>query len=66
MKSIRKSVPTLGVARWWLCGWSYVMPDFDRPDHSIIEWLGDQAQAEPSPVSEDHRVPEAIGARETT
>jgi hypothetical protein len=35
---IRKSVPTEGLAEKYLTGsWRYVMPDFDRPDHSIIE-----------------------------
>lgn len=35
---IRKSVPTKGLAEKYLTGsWRYVMPDFDRTDHSIIE-----------------------------
>lgn len=49
---IRKSVPTLGVSRWWLCGWSYIMPDFDNHDHSIIEWLGEGTSIEPDDESE--------------
>ena len=48
--TIRKSVPTKGVARYWDCGWAYVMPDFDNKDHSIIEWFGDQPPLEPLPV----------------
>jgi hypothetical protein len=50
----RKSVPTAGMHQWWLCGWSYIMPDFDNKDHSIIEWFSDKAPVEPSnrvPVS---------------
>ncbi len=47
MKRMRKSVPTAGMHRWWLVGWSYVMPDFDNKDHSIIEWLGIGTPAEP-------------------
>lgn len=46
-KSVRKSVPTLGVHRYWIVGWSYVMPDFDNNNHSIIEWLGEGQPAEP-------------------
>jgi hypothetical protein len=51
---IRKSVPTAGMERFWDCGWAYVMPDFDHPDHSIIEWLSTKAPVEPS-----NRVPVA-------
>ena len=58
--TIRKSVPTKGVSEWWLVGWLYVMPDFDRPDHSVIEWIGFEEPIEPSPVSENHRVPPQI------
>lgn len=39
---IRKSVPTDSLESWWGIGWAYVMPDFDKPDHSIIEWLSDK------------------------
>lgn len=35
----RKSVPTASVESWWAVGWAYVMPDFDRPNYSIVEWL---------------------------
>jgi hypothetical protein len=45
---IRKSVPTKGVSRWWDAGWSYVMPDFDNKDRSIIEWIGNGQPLEPS------------------
>lgn len=38
MTRIRQSVPTEGIAEKYLTGhWRYVMPDFERPDHSIIE-----------------------------
>lgn len=46
--SIRKSVPTVGVSRWWETGWMYVMPDFDNRDHSIIEWPHDQVPVYPN------------------
>lgn len=49
---LRRSIATTDVHRWWMCGWAYVMPDFDKPAHSIIEWLSDKAPVEP-----DNRVP---------
>lgn len=48
---IRKSIPTEGASIWWASGWSYVMPDFDKPNHSIIEWLSENPPVYP------HRVP---------
>jgi hypothetical protein len=48
MSHLRKSVSTLGIERWWECGWAYVMPDFDHSGHSIIEWLGYEKPIEPS------------------
>jgi hypothetical protein len=53
----RKSVPTKGVHEWWLAGWQYVMPDFDNPEHSIIEWTSEKEPAIPEtqPRSEDER-----------
>ena len=53
MQRTRKSVPTEGVSRWWEVGWSYIMPDFDNKNHSIIEWYSDKAPVEP-----ENRVPE--------
>jgi hypothetical protein len=44
---IRKSVPTASLESWWAISWAYVMPDFDRPDHSIIEWLSSKPAVEP-------------------
>lgn len=52
---IRKSVATADLHRYWGFGWAYVMPDFDTPDHSIIEWLSNKAPVEPS-----NRVPVEI------
>jgi len=52
MKPIRKSVPTMGVHHWWNAGWSYVMPDFDHPGNSIIEWIADSAPVELNRVPE--------------
>lgn len=35
----RRSVPTSEIQAYWDVGWSYVCPDFDKPGHSIVEWL---------------------------
>jgi hypothetical protein len=46
---IRQSVPTKGLAEKYLTGsWRYVMPDFDRPDHSIIESTFEYSSRVPS------------------
>jgi hypothetical protein len=52
MKGLRRSIPTEGAHMWWSSGWSYIMPDFSKPNHSIIEWLSDNPPVYP------HRVPE--------
>jgi len=49
---LRQSVPTSELERYWYCGWAYVMPDFDKPNHSWIEWLSDNL-----PVYPANRVP---------
>jgi len=54
MKRTRKSVPTEGVHKWWMSGWSYIMPDFDKPNHSIVEWYSDK----PPVFAVENRVPE--------
>ncbi len=55
-KRIRKSVPTAGVHRYWLAGWMYLMPDFEKRDHSIIEWVGNGEPAEPATDDESFEV----------
>lgn len=46
MTRIRQSVPTEGMSAKYLTGhWRYVMPDFDRPGHSIIETILESSQA---------------------
>lgn len=52
MKRIRKSIPTAGASAWWESGWAYVMPDFDKPNHSIIEWLSKNPPVYPNRVPE--------------
>ena len=44
---LRQSVPTSEVERYFHCGWAYVMPDFDTPNHSIVEWLSDKIPVYP-------------------
>lgn len=48
---LRQSVPTNDLAGFYNCGWAYVVPDFDKPNHSIVEWLSDKMPVYP------HRVP---------
>lgn len=43
--SLRQSVPAADAPRYWEVGWVYIMPDFDTPNHSIVEW-----QSEKMPV----------------
>lgn len=49
---ILQSVPTAELERYYHCGWAYIMPDFDKPNHSWIEWLSDKL-----PVYPANRVP---------
>lgn len=58
----RKSVPTEGIHEWWLCGWLYIMPDFDNRNHSIIEWTSDKEPVEPIQSTTEQA---AIGLRST-
>jgi hypothetical protein len=52
---LRKSVPTATVEAWWAVGWAYVMPDFDTPNNSLIEWLSDKPPREPFVESQNAR-----------
>ena len=55
--SVRRiSVPTTDMLPYWQLGWAYVMPDFDTPNHSILEWLSDTAPRVPA----ENRVPETL------
>ena len=42
---LRQSVPSDEAPNYWAVGWVYIMPDFDKPNHSIVEW-----QSEKMPV----------------
>jgi len=46
---LRQSVLTAELERYYHCGWAYVMPDFDKPNHSKIEWLSDKMPVYPLP-----------------
>lgn len=48
--SHRESVPSSELHRYWGLGWGYLMPDFDKPDHSIIEWIGRKPPVYPNRV----------------
>ena len=50
--TLRQSVLTNELERYYYCGWAYVMPDFDKPNHSIVEWLSAKM-----PVYPANRVP---------
>lgn len=56
---IRRSVPTDDLEQWYSVGWAYIMPDFDKPKHSKIEWLSDKAPVEPNRVPEKAQVTQA-------
>jgi hypothetical protein len=43
----RRSVPSADLNMHYEAGWAYVMPDFDRPDHYVIEWLSDKPPVYP-------------------
>lgn len=61
MTRIRKSIPTEGASIWWASGWSYVMPDFDKPNHSIIEWLSENPPVYPHRVQPTNNTEDADG-----
>lgn len=52
--STRRSVPTKGISRYWASNWSYVMPDFDKPNHSIVEWNGAGEPQDPEPSNDNN------------
>jgi hypothetical protein len=46
-ESLRQSVPTAELERYYHCGWAYVMPNFDKPNHSWVEWLSEKMPVYP-------------------
>lgn len=49
---LRQSVPTNEAPAYWNLGWVYIMPDFDKPNHSIVEWLSDKIPVYPTAFNE--------------
>jgi hypothetical protein len=47
IERLRQSVPTSELERYYHCGWAYIMPDFDKPNHSWVEWLSDKMPVYP-------------------
>lgn len=45
---LRQSVPTEEAPKYWNLGWVYIMPDFDKPNHSIVEWLSEKIPVYPT------------------
>jgi hypothetical protein len=48
----RRTIPYDDLAMHYEAGWAYVMPNFDKPNHYIVEWLSQNPPVYP------HRVPE--------
>ncbi len=52
-----QSVPTEEVERYFHCGWIYLLPDFDKPNHSKVEWISEKMPVYPlsskKPKTED-------------
>ena len=64
MNRIRQSVPTKGIAEKYLVGpWRYVMPDFNKPDHSIIEQVLDDNSSHRVPETQTESADERTGQR---
>jgi hypothetical protein len=55
-----QSVPTDEVERYFHCGWIYLMPDFDKPNYSKVEWVSQKLPVYPlsskKPQTEDTNV----------
>jgi hypothetical protein len=47
IERLLQSVPTSELDSYYSCGWAYVMPDFDKPGYSKIEWLSDKMPVYP-------------------
>lgn len=46
----RLTVPHEDLAMHYEAGWAYVMPNFDKANHYIVEWLGDKPPVYPHRV----------------
>jgi hypothetical protein len=45
--TIRRAVPYDDLLMHYEAGWSYVMPNFDKPNHYVVEWLSDKPPVYP-------------------
>lgn len=52
MNPPRRTVPYDDLTMHYEAGWSYVMPNFDKPNHYIVEWLSDKPPVYPYRVIE--------------
>ena len=43
----RRTVPHADLDMHYEAGWAYVMPNFDKPNHYIVEWLSDKPPVYP-------------------
>lgn len=50
--ALRQSVPSAEAPKYWELGWVYIMPDFDKTDHSIVEWQSDKLPVYPAAFNE--------------
>jgi hypothetical protein len=48
----RRTVPYEDLKMHYEAGWSYVMPNFDRPNHYVVEWLSENPPVYPYRVHE--------------
>lgn len=49
---LRQSVPSNEAHRYWEVGWVYIMPDFDTPNHSVVEWQSEKIPVYPTAFNE--------------
>lgn len=44
----RRTVPYADLQMHYEAGWSYVMPNFDKLNHFVVEWLSDKPPVYPA------------------
>lgn len=54
------SIPTDEIQSWYDIGWHYAGPDFDKSDHSIMEWRLGKPVVWPMPPDETRKFLEAL------
>ncbi|MET4210505.1 hypothetical protein [Bradyrhizobium sp. LA2.1] len=58
---IRRTIPHGDLDLHYEAGWAYVMPNFDKPNHYIVEWLSDKPPVYPYRVSNNSSQENAHG-----